>query len=228
MTNLGAGAIPTMAYYVSDLLSDLLSQNPGQAQRLLSLESIAFSAAMGCWINGHNTAAYTVTVAGNDYVGGMQGKGDGVYLTPSTPENIAKLPPLDELLAGQTVTTNNSALNGLTSVTASGDYAGGALAKLWAVILCCIAKQTVAAHWVTPAVLLVPSMAATFRTPRSITLNTSSARSQLVVMQVKCCPVMWQNCLEKEVFLTKSSTSKEVWFLCCKPLCPPFVTAVPT
>src|SRR5699024_2781200 len=60
-----------------------------------------------------------------DYVGGMIGKGDGVYLTPSTQENIAKLSPLAELLKEQSVTGQDNRFNGLSSVTATGDYAGG-------------------------------------------------------------------------------------------------------
>lgn len=134
VTNLGAGENTNngLLENVSDVLSDLLSQNPGQAHMLLSLAGIAPSAVMGCRINGDNTAGYTVTVTGNDYVGGMLGKGDGVYLTSSASENIAALTSLNELLAGQTVTANNSALNGLTFVTAHGDYAGGIAGSLGA------------------------------------------------------------------------------------------------
>lgn len=135
VTNLGATENTNngLLENVGDLLTKLLSQNPGQAQMLLSLAGIAPSAVMGCQMNGDgNTAGYHVNVSGNDYVGGMLGKGDGVYLTPSTSENIAKLSPLNEILAGQSVTAKDSSLDGLTSVTASGDYAGGIAGSLGA------------------------------------------------------------------------------------------------
>ncbi len=135
VTNLGAGEDTNNGLLdnVGDLLTDLLSQNPGQAQMLLSLAGVAPSAIMGCQINpGGNTAGNRVTVSGNDYVGGMLGKGDGVYLTPSTPENIARLNSLEELLTGQQVVARDSSLDGLSTVTAGGDYAGGVAGSLGA------------------------------------------------------------------------------------------------
>lgn len=65
-----------------------------------------------------------------DFVGGMLGKGDGAYLTPSSAENLAELSPLAELLEQETVASKACSLRGLTAVTASGDYAGGLAGSL--------------------------------------------------------------------------------------------------
>lgn len=53
VTNLSAGETTSNGLLddVGDLLTDLLSQNPGQAQMLLSLAGVAPSAVMGCTLN---------------------------------------------------------------------------------------------------------------------------------------------------------------------------------
>ena len=132
VTNLGAGEKTNNGLLgnVGDLLTKLLSENPGQAQMLLSLAGVAPSAVMGCQINqGDAGAGKMVKVSGNDYVGGMLGKGDGVYLTPSASAQIAKLSPLQDMLKEEAIPEHVNSLNGLISVTAAGDYAGGAFGE---------------------------------------------------------------------------------------------------
>lgn len=116
---------------VTDLLKSLL-ENKRDTSALLSLAGVAPSAIMGCQINGSS-----VTVqADQNYAGGFVGNGDGVYLTKSSQDMLQKL----SFWRNGTITTypteRDSALSGLTSVTAGtvntegtvtteGDYAGG-------------------------------------------------------------------------------------------------------
>lgn len=125
VTNLGAGEGNNNSLLgdVKGILTGLLSQNPGQAQMLLSLVGVAPSAIMGCQVNAGG--GKTVAVSGVDYVGGMLGNGDGVYLMSSSSDSIGKVSALQSLLTDKSVPVQNSVVNGLASVTASGDYAGG-------------------------------------------------------------------------------------------------------
>lgn len=125
VTNLGAGEGNNNSLLgdVKGILTGLLSQNPGQAQMLLSLVGVAPSSIMGCQVNAGG--GKTVAVSGVDYVGGMLGNGDGVYLTSSSSDSIGKVSALQSLLTDKSVPAQNSVVNGLASVTASGDYAGG-------------------------------------------------------------------------------------------------------
>ena len=129
ISNLGAASATDSSLLngVTDLLLDLLEKNPEKASQLLSLVGVQPSAIMGCQINPEENSG-TVTVSGGSYVGGIVGKADGVYLTNSSQEYLKELPlwkwsntenPLPA------VTEQGSKLNGLTSVTAAGDYAGG-------------------------------------------------------------------------------------------------------
>ena len=115
-------------------VADLLGQTLGddETAMILSLAGVAPSAIMGCQINGSS-----VTVqADQNYAGGFVGNGDGVYLTKSSQDMLQKL----SFWRNGTITTypteRDSALSGLTSVTAGtvntegtvtteGDYAGG-------------------------------------------------------------------------------------------------------
>ena len=115
---------------VADLLGQVLSDD--ETAMILSLAGVAPSAIMGCQINGSS-----VTVqADQNYAGGFVGNGDGVYLTKSSQDMLQKL----SFWRNGTITTypteRDSALSGLTSVTAGtvntegtvtteGDYAGG-------------------------------------------------------------------------------------------------------
>lgn len=129
ISNLGAASATDSSLLngVTDLLLELLEKDPEKASQLLSLVGVQPSAIMGCQINPEENSG-TVTVSGGSYVGGIVGKADGVYLTNSSQEYLKELPlwkwsntenPLPA------VTEQSSKLNGLTSVTAAGDYAGG-------------------------------------------------------------------------------------------------------
>lgn len=134
VTNLGADEDPdhNLLGSVSDLVTDLISKNPGQANMLLSLAGVAPSAIVGCQVNdSSNASANTVTVFGYDFVGGMVGKGDGLLLASSTPDNIKKMAALNEI-AGSLVESRTSVLNGLSTVTAKEGYAGGVAGSLCA------------------------------------------------------------------------------------------------
>lgn len=124
VTNLGANEeSDTLLESVKKILLQLLSANPDKSQMLLSLVGISPSAIMGCSVN--RNGANTVTVSGDDYVGGFLGSGDGVYLTSSSPENLAELDSLSHLLGNTGIEAKEIVLNVLSSVQASGDYAGG-------------------------------------------------------------------------------------------------------
>ena len=129
ISNLGAASATDSSLLngVTDLLLELLEKDPEKASQLLSLVGVQPSAIMGCQINPEENSG-TVTVSGGSYVGGIVGKADGVYLTNSSQEYLKELPlwkwsntenPLPA------VTEQGSKLNGLTSVTVAGDYAGG-------------------------------------------------------------------------------------------------------
>ena len=100
--------------------------------QLLSLVGIQPSAIMGCQINPDGADGTgntnTVTVEGGSYVGGIVGRGDGVYLTESSEQYLEQLPlwkwHTDDN-APPAVTAQGNVLNGLTKVSASKDYAGG-------------------------------------------------------------------------------------------------------
>lgn len=129
ISNLGAASATdsSLLNRVTELFLELLEKEPEKASQLLSLVGVQPSAIMGCQINPEENSG-TVTVSGGSYVGGIVGKADGVYLTNSSQEYLKELPlwkwsntenPLPA------VTEQGSKLNGLTSVTAAGDYAGG-------------------------------------------------------------------------------------------------------
>lgn len=137
VSNLGAGSATdnSLLTTVKDLLLGLLSgenANKEQAGMLLSLVGIQPSAIMGCQINPDGADGTgntnTVTVEGGSYVGGIVGRGDGVYLTESSEPYLEQLPlwkwHTDDN-APPAVTAQGNVLNGLTKVSASKDYAGG-------------------------------------------------------------------------------------------------------
>lgn len=137
VSNLGAGSATdnSLLTTVKDLLLGLLSgenANKEQAGMLLSLVGIQPSAIMGCQINPDGADGTgntnTVTVEGGSYVGGIVGRGDGVYLTESSEQYLKQLPlwkwHTDDN-APPAVTAQGNVLNGLTKVSASKDYAGG-------------------------------------------------------------------------------------------------------
>ena len=70
---------------VVDLVVKLLSSNPGAASSLLSLAGVNPSYILGCTVDA------PLTVNGTDYVGGVTGRGDGVYIAPSSADYLNKV-----------------------------------------------------------------------------------------------------------------------------------------
>lgn len=70
---------------VVDLVVKLLSSNPGAASSLLSLAGVNPSYILGCTVDA------PLTVNGTDYVGGVTGRGDGVYIAPSSADYLSKV-----------------------------------------------------------------------------------------------------------------------------------------
>ncbi len=111
---------------IKDLLNNILTNGSPDSGMLLSLVGISPSAIMGCQM--HN-ASVTVNAQG-DYAGGVLGKGDGVYLTPSDAQYLNRLPSWKY---GKFPWPQTSALNtieGLASVSAAGKCAGGVAGSL--------------------------------------------------------------------------------------------------
>lgn len=100
----------------------------GGDQALLDLGGVAPSAVMGCVID----APLTVS-SGGSYVGGIIGRGDGVYLTRSSEENLRKLAKYKPRTQNSTlkplpIASNEARDNTVTdliSVSAGEDFAGG-------------------------------------------------------------------------------------------------------
>lgn len=106
---------------VTGLVTGLLGDSNDQS--LLDLGGVAPSAIMGCQLDGELTVS-----SGGSYVGGIVGKGDGVYITSSSAENLSLLPkykrgrtplPIDSADARENTVSD------LVSVSAGGNYAGG-------------------------------------------------------------------------------------------------------
>ncbi|MEE3427368.1 MAG: Cna B-type domain-containing protein [Ruminococcus sp.] len=119
----------------------LSSGNKGQNQKLLSLVGLVPSAIMGCQID-----AGPVNVSGRQYVGGILGRGQGVYLTESSADYMNQLSFWSQENDNiQTKTARNNSLNNLESVTASGNFAGGAAGELETVNLAGVLDGTLSA-----------------------------------------------------------------------------------
>ena len=116
----------TLLGTVTGLVTGLLGT--GSDQTLLDLGGVAPSAVMGCVID----APLTVSSQGS-YVGGIIGRGDGVYLTASSEEclrRLAKYKPRTQNSSPKPLPVSSSearsnAVTDLVSVTAGGDFAGG-------------------------------------------------------------------------------------------------------
>lgn len=67
---------------VVDLVVKLLSSNPGATSSLLSLAGVNPSHILGCSVNA------PLQVSGNDYVGGVTGRGNGAYIAQSNADNF--------------------------------------------------------------------------------------------------------------------------------------------
>ncbi|MBR0302370.1 MAG: peptidase M26, partial [Clostridia bacterium] len=106
---------------VTGLVTGLLGT--GSDQALLDLGGVAPSAVMGCQLLGELTVS-----SGGSYVGGVIGKGEGVYLTSSSQDNLMLLSKYKRGRTALPITAAEARDNyvaDLVSVTAGGDYAGG-------------------------------------------------------------------------------------------------------
>ena len=106
---------------VTGLVTGLLGT--GSDQALLDLGGVAPSAVMGCQLLGELTVS-----SGGSYVGGVIGKGDGVYLTSSSQDDLRLLAKYKRGRTALPITAAEARGNyvaDLVSVTAGGDYAGG-------------------------------------------------------------------------------------------------------
>ena len=104
---------------VVDLVVKLLSSNPGATSSLLSLAGVNPSHILGCSVNG------SLQVSGKDYVGGVTGRGNGVYIAQSNADNLQKISYWkNNVYHVGSVQVIDTSLTGLSSVTGN-DYVGG-------------------------------------------------------------------------------------------------------
>ena len=133
VTNLGNKEVKdaSLLTTVNKLLTGLLSapkddpdydNKQAQAGMLLSLAGIAPSAILGCNLN---CTSITVS-ADKNYVGGILGGGDGVYLAESSAEYLNKLSYWKYGALGTgSISQRDNVITGLQSVNAGGNRAGG-------------------------------------------------------------------------------------------------------
>ena len=104
---------------VVDLVVKLLSSNPGATSSLLSLAGVNPSHILGCSVNA------SLTVSGQDYVGGITGRGNGAYIAQSNSDNLQKISYWkNKVYDVGSVQVIDISLSGLSSVKGN-DYVGG-------------------------------------------------------------------------------------------------------
>ena len=104
---------------VVDLVVKLLSSNPGATSSLLSLAGVNPSHILGCSVNA------SLTVSGQDYIGGITGRGNGAYIAQSNTNNLQKISYWkNNVYDVGSVQVIDISLTGLSSVTGN-DYVGG-------------------------------------------------------------------------------------------------------
>ena len=104
---------------VVDLVVKLLSSNPGATSSLLSLAGVNPSHILGCSVNA------SLTVSGQDYVGGITGRGNGAYIAQSNSDNLQKISYWkNKVYDVGSVQVIDISLTGLSSVKGN-DYVGG-------------------------------------------------------------------------------------------------------
>ena len=109
---------------VVDLVVKLLSSNPGAASSLLSLAGVNPSYILGCTVDA------PLTVNGTDYVGGVTGRGDGVYIAPSSADYLSKVSYWrNSTYTAGTITARNVSFTGVRSISGH-DYIGGIAGSL--------------------------------------------------------------------------------------------------
>lgn len=109
---------------VVDLVVKLLSSNPGAASSLLSLAGVNPSYILGCTVDA------PLTVNGTDYVGGVTGRGDGVYIAPSSADYLSKVSYWrNSTYTAGTITAQDVSFTGVGSISGH-DYIGGIAGSL--------------------------------------------------------------------------------------------------
>ena len=104
---------------VVDLVVKLLSSNPGATSSLLSLAGVNPSHVLGCSVNA------SLTVSGQDYVGGITGRGNGAYIAQSNTNNLQKISYWkNNVYDVGSVQVVDVSLTGLSNVKGN-DYVGG-------------------------------------------------------------------------------------------------------
>lgn len=104
---------------VVDLVVKLLSSNPGATSSLLSLAGVNPSHILGCSVNA------SLTVSGQDYVGGITGRGNGAYIAQSNTNNLQKISYWkNNVYDVGSVQVVDVSLTGLSNVKGN-DYVGG-------------------------------------------------------------------------------------------------------
>ena len=103
---------------VVDLVVKLLSSNPGATSSLLSLAGVNPSHILGCSVNA------SLTVSGQDYVGGITGRGNGAYIAQSNTNNLQKISYWKNVYDVGSVQVVDVSLTGLSNVKGN-DYVGG-------------------------------------------------------------------------------------------------------
>ncbi len=106
---------------VRQLLTGLLSSDKSTGQKLLTLMGIAPSSVIGCQIySGELTVS-----SGDNFAGGIVGKGEGLYLGKSNQQAYDALAAWNSGTLKETPEDKPVILSGLKSVSAANDYAGG-------------------------------------------------------------------------------------------------------
>lgn len=109
---------------VVDLVVKLLSSNPGATSSLLSLAGVNPSYILGCTVDA------PLTVNGTDYVGGITGRGDGVYIAPSSAEYLSKVSYWrNGIYTADTITVQNVSFSSVRSISGH-NYVGGIAGSL--------------------------------------------------------------------------------------------------
>ena len=104
---------------VVDLVVQLISSNPGATSSLLSLAGVNPSHVLGCSVNA------SLTVSGQDYVGGITGRGNGAYIAQSNTNNLQKISYWkNNVYDVGSVQVVDVSLTGLSNVKGN-DYVGG-------------------------------------------------------------------------------------------------------
>lgn len=104
---------------VVDFVVKLLSSNPGATSSLLSLAGVNPSHILGCSVNA------SLTVSGQDYVGGITGRGNGAYIAQSNADNLQKISYWkNNVYDVGSVSVLGVSLTGLSNIKGN-DYVGG-------------------------------------------------------------------------------------------------------